>query len=237
MADGPGGDERLKAYQGMRRAHAVFPWAEVTVNIRCRDPRTHVARQVYVKIDKTAKYGFVLRQPCGSFDLKPDTNWVRPPDIAGRGSWTASRDDRQRKRALSRSPSPTRAAPVSVRRGARDHGVTTTGSGGHEPIWPSEWARVGAVALIGSDRVASVADRVVPRGATVGALAIAWSRQTGELEDVLRRVGGMTESEAVESLIRTMARLTDARRILHGILAELQTAPELAVRDVSPRRV
>lgn len=140
-------------------------------------------------------------------------------------------------RAVSGSPSPPRAAPVSDRRGSRDYGVKTTGSGGHEPIWPSEWSRVGAVALIGSDRVATVAGRMVPRGATVGALAIAWSRQTGELEDVLRRVGGMTESEPVESLIRTVSRLTDARRILDGILAELQAALELAVRDVSPRRV
>lgn len=112
-----------------------------------------------------------------------------------------------------------------------------TGSGGHEPIWPSEWARVAAVALIGSDRVSGVADRLVPRGATVGAMAIAWSRQTIELDDVLRRVSGMTESDAVESLILTVSRLSDADRILDGILAELRGAPEVAARGVSPRQV
>lgn len=229
LADGPGGEERLLTYQGMRRASAVFPWADVAHDIRRRVPETHVTRQVYVKVDKSAKYGFVLRQPGGSFDWKPDASWVMPPEVVGRGSWTGGRSSRYRARARSRSRScsrsPTREARPVGQRGHPESAPVAAGSGIREPIWPPEWARVGAVALIGSDRVASVAGRLVPRGATVGAMAITWSRQTGELEDVLRRVSGMTESEAVESLIRTVSRLTDERRIHDGILAELQNAP------------
>lgn len=100
-----------------------------------------------------------------------------------------------------------------------------TGSGGHAPIRPSECARVGAVALVGSNRVASVCERLLPSGAPAEALAIAWSRQTGELENVLRRVRGMTESVAVECFIRTVSRLTYESRILDGILEELRAAP------------
>lgn len=69
------------------------------------------------------------------------------------------------------------------------------------------------------------------------AMSIAWSRQTGELKDVLRRVGGIPEAEAVKYFIRTVSRLTNTSRILHGILEEWGEAPELAVRGASPSRV
>lgn len=80
---------------------------------------------------------------------------------------------------------------------------------------------MGAVALVGSDRLANVADRMVPRGAMVGAMAIAWSRQTSELEDVLRPVGGMTESDAVVCLIRTVSHLASAGCILDGFFCRV----------------
>lgn len=200
LADRPDSDDHVKMDKRMRDAHRVFPWTSVAADIRRRLSETPVALQVYVNAYKAAKYGLILRQPCGSFDWKPETTWVMPsePGAAGRGSWAGGHDFCRPASAASRSPSPPKEPGVVDRRGQGGQVPSSTGSGGHEPIWPSERARVGAVALVGSDRVASVADRLVPWRATVGAMAIAWSRQTSTLEDVLRRVGGMTESDAVE---------------------------------------
>lgn len=54
------------------------------------------------------------------------------------------------------------------------------------------------VASLGTDRVEELHGQMVPRVATVGALATAWSREIGELEGSLHRVSGMTEAEAGE---------------------------------------
>eukprot|EP00170_Pyropia_yezoensis_P000584 contig_2872_g585 len=99
------------------------------------------------------------------------------------------------------------------------------------------WARVGAVDLLGTDWVEELRERMVPRKATAGALAIGWSRQIGELEGALHRVSGMTAAEAVESLILKVARLKKVHYVRDSMLAELRSDPEVEVRDASPRRV
>lgn len=80
LADGPGGDARLTAYRLMRQAHGVFPWDTVVADFRRRDYRSQAAREVFFKVEESAKYGFVLRQPCGSYYWKPDASWVMPAD-------------------------------------------------------------------------------------------------------------------------------------------------------------
>lgn len=61
LAEGPGGAARLATFRIMREAHAEFPWGTVVADVRRRDYRSKAARQVYVKLDDTAKYGIVLR--------------------------------------------------------------------------------------------------------------------------------------------------------------------------------
>lgn len=61
LAEGPGGAARLATFRIMRVAHAEFPWGTVVADVRRRDYRSKAARQAYVKLDDTAKYGIVLR--------------------------------------------------------------------------------------------------------------------------------------------------------------------------------
>lgn len=90
------------------------------------------------------------------------------------------------------------------------------------------------VASLGTDRVEELHGQMVPRGATVGALATAWSREIGELEGSLHRVSGMTEAEAGESLILTVSRLAKVEHVRHSMLAELRSAREVVVWDAIP---
>lgn len=107
LAGGPGGEERPTAYRRMRQAHGELRWSTVVADVRRRDYRSQAARQVYVKFDASAKYGFDLRQYFGSFDCKPDTSWVMPAgsNIAARGLPAGGRDGRRKKRASFRSAS------------------------------------------------------------------------------------------------------------------------------------
>lgn len=79
---------------------------------------------------------------------------------------------------------------------------------------------MGPVALLGTDRVVELRDQMVPRGATAGALANAWSRQIGELEGVLHRVSGVTEAAAVESLILKVSRFIKVDYVRDSMIAE-----------------
>lgn len=78
---------------------------------------------------------------------------------------------------------------------------------------------------------------MVPRGAMVGALAVAWFCQIGEFAGALHRVSGVTEAEAVESLILTVPRLTKVDFVRDSMLAQLRSAPEMDVRGASSLRV
>lgn len=80
LADGPGGEARQTAYRLMRQTHGDFPWSTVVADVCRRDYCSQAALEVCVKVDASAKYGFVLRQPCGSFEWKPDTFWVTRED-------------------------------------------------------------------------------------------------------------------------------------------------------------
>lgn len=237
LADGSGGAARLATLRNMRAAHAELPWGTVVANVRRRDYRSKVARQVYVKLDNSAKYDFVSRHPCGSFDWKRDPSWSMPVEVGvgGRGPVAEFRGGRRGPRSLSCSRSPIRR--VGDRAGSSGVPAVATGSSGYEPEWPSEFAPSGAVALLGSDRAAQLSDPVVPRGETAGALAIAWSRQVFLLRDSLRSVDGKTEFEAIATLIRKVSDLTLADTMRDTFVSELQDAPELAVREPSPCRV
>lgn len=57
------------------------------------------------------------------------------------------------------------------------------------------------------------------------------------MEDVIRRVGGMTESRAVEELLLAVSRMADPSRIRDSVDAELRNAPVVEARVASPRRV
>lgn len=94
-----------------------------------------------------------------------------------------------------------------------------------------------AVALLGTGRVEELRERMVPREATVGALALAWYFQIGELEGSVHRVSGMTEAGAVKSLILRVSRLTKVDYVRDSMLAELRSANEVKVHGASPLRV
>lgn len=145
------------------------------------------------------------------------------------------RGGRRGPRSPTRYPSPIRR--VGNRAGSSAVPAVKTGSGGYEPVWPSEFARSGAAALLGSDRAAQLNDRVMPRGATAGALAIAWSRQVLLLSDTLRSLDGKTASEAIAILVRSVSDLTGADTMRDTLVSELQNVPELAVREPGPRHV
>lgn len=97
LADGPGGEARLTAYRLMRQPHGDFPWSTVVADVRRRDYRSQAALEVCVKVDASARYGFVLHQPCGSFEWKPDTFWVTREDstAVSRGPPPGGRDNRE----------------------------------------------------------------------------------------------------------------------------------------------
>lgn len=175
LADGPGGEERLLTYQRMRPAHALFPWTTVVTDVRRRDYYTKAALEVYVKLDPSAKYGFALRQLCGSFEWKYDASWSASVDSPGvrRPAGRGGRDSHRRARVASRTPSPPAVVGSKDRVVASAAATESFSAGGEEPVWPSEWARVGAVALLGADRVAAMTGRKVPRGPMAGALAVA----------------------------------------------------------------
>lgn len=54
----------------------------------------------------------------------------------------------------------------------------------------------------------------MPRGATAGALGIAWSRQVLLLRDSLRSLYGKTESKAIATLVCSVSDLTRADLML-----------------------
>lgn len=88
-------------------------------------------------------------------------------------------------------------------------------------MWPSEWARTGAVALLGSSRVVTHDDRRLPCGASAGALAVAWSRQIVSLCDALQAVDGKTPAEAAASLIRVVLHVTRTDYVLERFNEEV----------------
>lgn len=77
----------------------------------------------------------------------------------------------------------------------------------------------------------------MPRGATAGALAIAWSRQVLLLRDSLRSLYGKTESKAVATLVCSVSDLTRADLMRDTFFSEQPNGPDLAEREPSPRRV
>lgn len=104
-------------------------------------------------------------------------------------------------------------------------------------MWPSEWARTGAVALLGSSRVVTHDDRRLPRGASAGALAVAWSRQIVSLCDALLAVDGKTPAEAAASLTRVVLHVTRTDYVLERFNEEVARAPVLEERAPSPARI
>lgn len=227
LTDGSGGDARLAMFRKMRLAVEVFPWWTVTHDVRRRDYRTKVARQVYIKLDDAATYGFVLRHPCGCFKWKPDatlqggTATVKDSRAAG-----GSSVERASPRPVPRAATP---MPVGKIWGVHDDHQETV-SGGSEPIWPSDFSRNGAVALMGGERASALDDRLVPRGATAGALALAWYVQMDKLRSSMPGIQGKTESQAIALLVRAASDANRASQVRNNFFVELDEASELAVR-------
>lgn len=140
LADGPGGEARLTAYRPMTQAHGDFLWTTVVVNVRLHDIRSQAARQAFVKLEEWAKYGFVLRQPSGSVDWKPEASRVMPedPTVVARGLAGGGRGYRRKARAHSRSSSPCAGGESVDRGGPSGRASASSGSRGHQPLWQSE---------------------------------------------------------------------------------------------------
>ena len=71
MASGPGGQAMLDTFRKMQKVTEVFPWTIVLKDFIGRDAQTRAARQVRVRLDSMAEYGFVLNYPCRSFASLP----------------------------------------------------------------------------------------------------------------------------------------------------------------------
>ncbi|GAB0494442.1 hypothetical protein MMPV_005735 [Pyropia vietnamensis] len=239
------GDVRRDTFHKMSQAHHVFPWGDITEGVRRRDATTQEARQVYVKVDESSQYGFVLRHPCRGFEWKPDPGFVPPPDPAGpsgrgfplvrRRGGEASSAWRNRRR--SRSPSPTRRVVARRAEGSSSQAKRFVRTVAVEPTWASAWARGRVAGLFGEARVAHFDDRHVPAGAVTGALAVAWANQLEGLKAVLRSAHGKPASEAIPIFVRGIASAGQVAALFHTFARELALAPEAPMGSDNPDRV
>lgn len=153
LADGPGGDARLATFRKMRAAHVEFPRGTVVADVRRRDYRSKAARQVYVKLDDTAKCGFVLCDPCWSFDWKREPSWSMLVEVGvgSRGPVAEYRGGRRApwsRRVLRRLSGMLAVAPARQPCPQWRVGLVASSLCGHPSF------RSGPVALLGSDQAA-----------------------------------------------------------------------------------
>ncbi|GAB0497117.1 hypothetical protein MMPV_008440 [Pyropia vietnamensis] len=248
LEEGEDGQVRRDTYHKMCQAHNVFPWGYITEGVRRHDATTQEARQVYVKLDDTSQYGFVLRHPCRGFNWKPDPGFVPPPDSAGpsgrdfplvrRRGGEASSGWRSQRRP--RSPSPAQrvvAHRAGVVLGASSQAKRFVRTVAVEPAWSSTWTRDRMVGLFGEARVAHLDDRLVPTGAVAGAMAVAWANQLDGLKAVLRSAHGKPTSEAIPLFVRGIASAGQVAALFHAFVRELALAPEAPRQTETPARI
>lgn len=183
---------------------------------------------MYAMLGPSAKYGFAMRAPCGSFDWKPDQDFVIPiyDDRLGLRS-SARWIEARRWRSPSPSPVWLRGSPTASDSGGV--GPVFVGDGSQELIWPSASDRTGAIALLGSVQVAELSERRVPRGATAGAVSIAWSRHVASLRDTLTRSNGLPLAEAADQLAKAVSAKTQSRSTREMFFRKFDRAPAEAV--------